>query len=85
MNYLLMIFRSRSETLAAYRYLTSHGLNCATVNAPRSLVKSCGLAVKTFAPQRALFALLSQCDFTVSVKVYSAEQSFGGTTYRQIY
>ncbi len=84
MNYLLLIFRSRNDTLAMYRYFTSRGLSCFTVNAPRSLVKSCGLAIKTNVSQTVLSGVLSQCPFKTEVKVYAATQSFGGTNYRQI-
>lgn len=85
MNYLLMIFRSRNETLAAYRYLSTRGIACSTINAPRSLVKSCGLAIRTNADANVLIGLLSQTSYASAVKVYRAEQSYGGTNYRQIY
>lgn len=85
MNYLLMIFRSRNDTLAAYRFFSSRGLNCMTVNAPGSLVKSCGLALKTSASSAVVLGLLNQYTSASTVKVYMAEQSFGGATYRQIY
>lgn len=85
MNYLLMIFRSRNETLAAYRYLSTRGIACSTINAPRCLVKSCGLAIKTNADANVVLGLLSRTSFATAVKGYKAEQSYGGTNYKQIF
>lgn len=84
MKYLLLIFRSRNEALATYEFLASRGVSCTTLNAPRSLVKSCGLALKTLADENTLLSHLRQCRVFSEVKVYRAEASFGGTSYRRI-
>ena len=46
MIYSLITFRSRNDALAMRSYLSSRGVTSATVNAPRSLTQSCGLALK---------------------------------------
>lgn len=85
MNYLLLIFRSRNEALAMLEYLRSRGVSCTTVNAPRSLMKSCGVALRTTVSQSTLADLLSGYSGSSNVKVYLATSGFGGTNYRQIY
>ena len=46
MNYLVITFRSRSDALAMRSYLSARGLPCSTINAPRGLTQSCGIALK---------------------------------------
>ncbi len=85
MNYLMMIFRSRNEALAMYEYLKARGVSCSTMNAPRSLMKSCGVAIRTNINESSLLKLINGYPKNADVKVYAVTSTFGGTSYRQIY
>ena len=62
MNYSVIVFRSRSDALAMRSYLNSRGVPCATINAPRSITQSCGLALKIHNVSRqTLVNLIKSC------------------------
>lgn len=85
MSYLLILFHSRNHALAMLNYLRGRGIACSTMNAPRSLTKSCGIALRTNTPQSVLLNSLNGCPNVGDIKIYIASESFGGTNYRQIY
>lgn len=46
MNWTLVVFTSRTDTMKYYRAIKNYGLYCTIVNTPRSLSSSCGISVK---------------------------------------
>lgn len=46
MEYLVVAFRSRSETLGFYKFLLRQGYNAEVVNTPKEAGVGCGLSVK---------------------------------------
>lgn len=46
MNYVLAVFRNRSETLAFSSYLNKYRINNQVVSTPSSLGEVCGISVK---------------------------------------
>ncbi|MDE6605904.1 MAG: DUF3343 domain-containing protein [Clostridia bacterium] len=85
MIYSLIIFRSRNDALAMRSYLSSRGVISATVNAPRSLTQSCGLALKIQSVStQALVGLIKSCPAKVRCSVYQAFMGQGGIRYSLI-
>ncbi|MDE5756693.1 MAG: DUF3343 domain-containing protein [Clostridia bacterium] len=82
MIYSLIIFRSRNDALAMRSYLSSRGVTSATVNAPRSLTQSCGLALKIQGVSvQSLVGLIKSCPAKVRCAVYQAYMGQGGIRY----
>lgn len=46
MNYTVVVFSSRSETMQFYNIIKKYGLFCSIINTPRSLASSCGISTK---------------------------------------
>lgn len=46
MEYLVIAFRSRSDTVRFHNFLKSNGVNCEIVNTPKQAGVGCGLSVK---------------------------------------
>lgn len=46
MNYTIIVFRSRNETMTFYKIIANYGLFCSVINTPRALSASCGVSVK---------------------------------------
>ncbi|MDE6361405.1 MAG: DUF3343 domain-containing protein [Clostridia bacterium] len=85
MIYTLIIFRSRNDALAMRSYLSSRGVISATVNAPRSLTQSCGLALRIQGVStQALVGLIKSCPAKVRCSVYQAYMGQGGIRYSLI-
>lgn len=82
MIYSLITFRSRNDALAMRKYLSTRGVPCATVNAPRSLTNSCGLALKVQGvSSSSLVGLIKSCPAKVRCSVYQAYMGQGGIRY----
>lgn len=82
MIYSLIIFRSRNDALAMRSYLSSRGVISATVNAPRSLTHSCGLALKIQSVSSStLVGLIKSCPTKVKCSLYQAYMGQGGIRY----
>ena len=47
MEYLVVAFRSRTDTVRFYEFLRRNGLNSQIVNTPKQAGVGCGLSVKT--------------------------------------
>ncbi|MEG1752047.1 MAG: DUF3343 domain-containing protein [Clostridia bacterium] len=45
MDFLLAVFRSRTETISFANILSSYGVNSKIINTPRSINVSCGISV----------------------------------------
>ena len=85
MIYSLIIFRSRNDALAMRKYLSSRGVMSATINAPRSLTNSCGLALKVQGISSvSLVGLIKSCPTKVRCSVYQASMGQGGIRYSLI-
>lgn len=53
MDYYIVAFRSRSDTLSFYNFLKDNGISVSVVNTPKDAGVGCGLSIKTpksFAP-----------------------------------
>ena len=82
MIYSLIIFRSRNDALAMRKYLSSRGVMSATINAPRSLTSSCGLALRVQGVSSvSLVGLIKSCPTKVRCSVYQAYMGQGGIRY----
>ena len=82
MNYLVIVFRSRSSALSMRNYLSARGVASAVINAPRSLTHSCGLALKvTGVTPSVLMGLLKSSPTKAPFSVYYARQEQGGIGY----
>ena len=46
MDYIIVVYRSRSVSIRAYNFLLSKGVTCALISTPRSANVGCGLSVK---------------------------------------
>ncbi len=46
MNWTIVVFTSRTDTMNFFRAIKNYGLYCSVVNTPRSLSSSCGVSVK---------------------------------------
>ena len=46
MNYTVVVFSVRSDTMKFYNKIKNYGLYCSIINTPRSLASSCGVSVK---------------------------------------
>lgn len=46
MNYLLAIFRNKTETMAFYSILLSYKIQCRIINTPKQALIACGISVK---------------------------------------
>lgn len=46
MNYTIVVFRSRNDTMRLYNLIKQVGQFCSIVNTPRVLSKSCGISVR---------------------------------------
>ncbi|MCI8421565.1 MAG: DUF3343 domain-containing protein [Clostridia bacterium] len=85
MIYSLITFRSRNDALAMRSYLSSRGVTSATVNAPRSLTQSCGLALKIQSVSSStLVGLIKSCPSKVKCSLYQAYMGQGGIRYSLI-
>ena len=85
MIYSLITFRSRNDALAMRSYLSSRGVTSATVNAPRSLTQSCGLALKIQSVSSStLVGLIKSCPSRVKCSLYQAYMGQGGIRYSLI-
>ncbi|MDE6189095.1 MAG: DUF3343 domain-containing protein [Clostridia bacterium] len=86
MNYLVIIFRSRSDALSMRSYLAARGVSSAVINAPRSITHSCGLALKiTSVTPSTLSSLLKSSPTKVQYGVFYAQYEQGGIRYRQLF
>ena len=85
MIYSLITFRSRNDALAMRKYLSSRGVMSATINAPRSLTQSCGLALKIQGVSTmTLVGLIKSCPAKVRCSIYQAYMGQGGIRYSLI-
>ena len=85
MIYSLITFRSRNDALAMRSYLSSRGVTSATVNAPRSLTQSFGLALKIQSVSSStLVGLIKSCPSKVKCSLYQAYMGQGGIRYSLI-
>jgi len=46
MNYVLAVFRARTQTLAFAKILDSYRIRCSVVNTPRQVLVACGVSVR---------------------------------------
>lgn len=46
MNYTIIVFRSRNDTMKFYNLIKNSGQFCSIINTPRILSKSCGISVR---------------------------------------
>lgn len=46
MEYILAVFRSRTQTLSFDKILRSYGVKCRIVNTPKQVIVACGLSIK---------------------------------------
>lgn len=46
MDYVIAVYRSRTVSIRAYRFLQGHGVTCALISTPRAVGVGCGLSVK---------------------------------------
>lgn len=46
MNYLVVVFNSRNDTMQFYNIIKKYNTYCSIVNTPRLLTRSCGISVK---------------------------------------
>ncbi len=85
MIYSLIIFRSRNDALEMRSYLSTRGVPCAVVNAPRGLMQSCGLALKIQGVSSSnLVGLIKSCPTKVRCSIYQAYMGQGGIRYSLI-
>ena len=71
MNYIIVVFRARTETLTFANILKNYGVPFQIINTPRSLNLSCGISVKTLANKRELIdKILSQKSFQSFLGVF---------------
>ena len=47
MDYVIVAFRSRTETLGFSKFISARGINNSIVNTPKSAGVGCGISVKT--------------------------------------
>ncbi len=85
MNYLVITFRSRSDALAMRSYLSARGLPCSTINAPRGLTQSCGIALKMQGVSTlSVSQMIKSCPTKVRCTLYQAYLGQGGIRYTLI-
>ena len=84
MNYLVIVFRSRSDALSTRNYLAARGVSSSVINAPRSLTHSCGLALKINGVTPSVLTGLLKSSPT-KAQVYYAKQGQGGVGYSKIF
>lgn len=85
MNYLVITFRSRSDALAMRSYLSAKGVPCSTINAPRGLTQSCGIALKIQgASALGISQMIKSCPTKVRYSLYQAYYGQGGIRYTLI-
>ena len=46
MEYIIVAFRNRTQTVLLYQVLSENGINCEIVNTPKEAGVGCGLSVK---------------------------------------
>lgn len=72
MQYVLAVFRARSETFTFANLLRSYGIQAQIVNTPRKLNVSCGISVKfPFEMQGKAREILSRRNFETFVGLFS--------------
>lgn len=68
MDYVIVAFRSRAETVAFSNYLRQNGLPNQIVNTPKEAGVGCGLSVKV---SRGYFALVKRAVFNLKLKSFA--------------
>lgn len=83
MQYILIVFRSRSDALACRSHLLSRGVDAVVVNTPQQLTHSCGLSVKTYTPRPVLASALGVWG-SRSVGIYAARGNGAAVSYTRV-
>lgn len=68
MEYVVIAFRSRQETVAFSGFLKRNGLSCEIVNTPKEAGVGCGLSVKI---SKNLFSFVKNAVFTSGLKSFA--------------
>ena len=68
MEYVVVAYRSRSETVRFSDFLRRNGINNSIVNTPKEAGVGCGLSVKTARP---LFSVIKKAVFSASLKSFA--------------
>lgn len=68
MDYIIVAFRSRNETIQVNRYLSNHGIFCEVVNTPKQAGVGCGLSVKIM-PNT--FQIVKNIIFSANLKTFA--------------
>lgn len=86
MEYLIVVFRSRTETYNFSYLLKSYGVYSSIINTPRQVTVACGLCVKTRVYDLNLVkSLLNRRNFSSFVGIYKISGGYNGIISTNIY
>lgn len=68
MEYVAIAFRSRSDTVAFYKYLAFNGIRSEIINTPKEAGVGCGLSVKV---SRSVFSVAKRAVFAFNRKSFA--------------
>ncbi|MBE5735367.1 MAG: DUF3343 domain-containing protein [Clostridiales bacterium] len=85
MDYILIVYSNRTDTMRLYEYLRRFGIKSVIVPTPNELSASCGLSlkVKYMYLNRVLFAMRS-VNAKSLYKIYAEKKGFGRSIYTKI-
>ena len=71
-NYLLAIFRNRTDTMAFYSIMQSYRIPCQIVNTPKQALVACGISVKfSIYDYKKAFEIFKRRNFSSFVGFYN--------------
>lgn len=86
MEYLIVVFRSRTETYNFSYLLKSYGVFSSIINTPRQVTVACGLCVKTrICDLNLIKSLLSRRNFSSFVGIFKITGNYNGIVSTNIY